>query len=285
MRIEILGSGGAITTPRPGCDCRVCVEARSRGIPYSRSGPSVFIHGPDVLIDTPEESKYQLNRARITNIAACFYSHWHPDHVMGRRVFETRNLDWRHWPPHPQRTDVYLPEQVAIDFRRFLGSWDHFAFLQEQGAVRLIELVDGDEVQVDDTHIIPFRLAEDYVYAFLIQTSDRRVLLVPDETLGWNPPEWVRGVDLAILPMGVVEFDPFTGERRIAAEHPVLQHEATFAQTLAIVEVVGAKRTVLSHIEEPDGLSFDDLLRLQQQMSAEGRAIEFAFDGMLIDID
>lgn len=100
MRIEILGSGSAITTPRPGCHCRVCSEARVRGIPYSRSGPSLFVHGPDVLIDTPEESKDQLNRSNISNLNACFFSHWHPDHVMGRRVWETQNADWRHWPRH-----------------------------------------------------------------------------------------------------------------------------------------------------------------------------------------
>ncbi len=100
MQIEILGSGGAITTPRPGCDCPVCIEARVKGVPYSRSGPSLFVHGPDVLIDTPEESKDQINRSRITRINACFYSHWHPDHVMGRRVWETMNADLRNWPPH-----------------------------------------------------------------------------------------------------------------------------------------------------------------------------------------
>jgi phosphoribosyl 1,2-cyclic phosphate phosphodiesterase len=56
VRVEILGSGGAVTIPRPGCGCRVCVEAREKGVPYARTGPSVFVHGPDVLIDTPEES-------------------------------------------------------------------------------------------------------------------------------------------------------------------------------------------------------------------------------------
>ncbi|MCD4684507.1 MAG: hypothetical protein K8S97_01035 [Anaerolineae bacterium] len=66
MQIEILGSGGAVTTPRPLCDCRICVEARQKGIPYSRTGPSIFVHGPDVLIDTPEESKLQLDRSRVS---------------------------------------------------------------------------------------------------------------------------------------------------------------------------------------------------------------------------
>ena len=30
MRVEILGSGGAVTIPRPGCGCRVCIEARDK---------------------------------------------------------------------------------------------------------------------------------------------------------------------------------------------------------------------------------------------------------------
>ena len=93
MRVEILGSGGAVTIPRPGCRCRVCVEARERGEPYARTGPSVFVHGPDVLIDTPEESKQQLNRSTVTRIGAGLYSHWHPDHTAGRRVWEARNFE------------------------------------------------------------------------------------------------------------------------------------------------------------------------------------------------
>ncbi|MGA7669217.1 MAG: hypothetical protein WBW04_02270, partial [Nitrolancea sp.] len=175
--------------------------------------------------------------------------------------------------------------QVAIDFRHRLASWDHLAFMEKQGTVCLIELVDDDDVRFGETCMSPFRLAEDYVYAFLVETPASRVLLAPDETLGWIPPNEMQGLNLAVLPMGVVEFDPFSGERRVPADHPILRHEATFAQTLSIVDVLGAKRTVLSHIEEPDGLSFDDLLRLQEQLAADGRAIEFAFDGMLIDVD
>ena len=103
MRVEILGSGGAATIPRPGCTCRVCVEARAKGGRYARTGPSTFVHGPNIVFDTPEESKLQLERAGIGEIAACFYSHWHPDHTMGRRVWETRNGDFRTWPREAKR--------------------------------------------------------------------------------------------------------------------------------------------------------------------------------------
>ena len=275
----MLGSGGALTTPRPGCACRVCVEARERGVPYSRTGPSFFLHGPDVLFDTPEESKHQLNRSRIGRVAACFYSHWHPDHVLGRRVFETLYADFRHWPRRQRgRTTVYLPEQVARDFRTRLAGWDHLAFMAERGWVEPVVLEDGQTVTLGTTEIRPFRLAQDYVYAFLLAEGGTRAVLAPDELHEWDPPAELRGLDLAVLPMGICELDPFTGERRIDAEHPILRFEATFPQTLSIVERLGARRVVLAHVEELDGLSYDDLLELGRR-----HAVEFAYDTMVLD--
>ncbi len=81
-----------------------------------------------------------------------------------------------------------------------------------------------------------------------------------DELNGWVPGDELRGCDLAVLPMGICEFDVVTGERRIDERHPILRYEATFEETLAIVDRLDAGRVVLSHVEEMDGLSFDDLL-------------------------
>ena len=285
MKVEILGSGGATVTPRPGCACRVCAEARERGVPYSRTGPSVFVHGPDVLFDTPEESRLQLDRSGVTRIAACFYSHWHPDHTMGRRVWEAvGGHDFRRWPPEPgsrRATDVYLPQQVAADFEVRLGAREHFLFLESRGFVRLHELRDGQTLELGGVTIRPFRLYEDYVYAFELSGDGKRLLLVMDELHDWVPPPALRGVDLAVLPMGLSEHDPFTGERRIHQRHPVLRVEATFAQTLRIVDELEARRVVLGHVEEVDGLGYDDLRRLE---TAVGRNITFAWDTMVVDV-
>ena len=284
MRIEVLGSGGATTTPRPGCTCRICVEAREKGVPYARTGPSVFVHGPNVVFDTPEEAKLQLDRAGITDIRACFYSHWHPDHTLGRRVWETRNGDFRSWPREAKRpllTDVYLPEQVAVDHRRYLGGMEHLEFMQGRGWVRLHELRDGESVLIDGVEILPFRLNEDYVYAFELRERGRRVLIAMDELNGWSPPAALKGVDLAVLPMGICEFDLFTGERRIHPEHPVLIYEATFEETRAIVKELAAEHVVLSHVEEIDGLSHDDLLRIAPDYGAN---VTFAWDGLMVEV-
>lgn len=283
MKIEFLGSGGAVTIPQPGCTCRVCVEARERGVPYSRTGPSLFVHGPDLLIDTPEEAKFQLNRAGLPHIPACVYSHWHPDHVMGRRVWEA-NKDWLHWPPQTYTTDVYLPQQVAEDFREHLGSWEQFEYMASREMVRLIVLRDGDTFPLGNVNVRPFRVAADYVYAFLLSEAGTRVLIAPDELIAWTPPEFVRGVDLAVLPMGITEFNPFTGERLVPEEHPVLRTEATLDQTLEMVRALDAERVILTHIEEPFGLNYDDYERLGVKLRGKGYPVEFAYDTMVVDV-
>ncbi len=242
------------------------------------------MHGPNVVFDTPEEAKLQLDRAGIGAVGACFYSHWHPDHTMGRRVWETRNGDFRTWPREKKRsrvTDVYLPQQVAADFRTYLGGMAHLEFMQLRGWVRVHELADGESVLIDDVEIRPFRLAEDYVYAFELVLQDRRLLIAMDELNGWMPPPEVRGVDLAVLPMGICEFDPFTGERRIHPEHPVLRYEATFEETRTIVESLGAGHVVLTHVEEIDGLTHDDLQRLAADYGAN---VTFAWDGYTVAV-
>lgn len=287
MKLEFLGTGGAFAPPRPGCGCPVCVQAREHGPPYARTGPSLFVHGPDLLVDTPEESREQLNRAGIARVRTCVYSHWHPDHVMGRRIFESLNFPARKWPrPPASATDVYLPEQVAADFRQRLGSHEHLAFLQERlGVVRVHELRDGDEIQLDGLVVRPFRLAEDYVYAFVLEGGGSRVLLVMDELHGWAPPAGLGPIDVAVLPMGICEHDPFTGERRIHPDHPLLRVEATFADTLEVVGVLDAGRVYLAHIEEPDGLGYDDLLRLEAVLAErDGVAVTFAYDGLVLDV-
>lgn len=285
MQIEILGSGGAVTAPIPLGRSAVSQGAQQFGIPYARTGPSVFVHGPNCLIDTPEEAKLQIARSRIQRIDAGFYSHWHPDHTLGCRVWETMNGDWLTWPPHHRCTDIYLPQQVAADFKTYLGLWETFQYLQNFGVVNVIELADGDSVTLNDVRITPFRVAEDYVYAFLFDDGATRVLIAPDELHGWEPPALVHGVDLAVIPMGLPQVHPLTGATIIPDEHPVLKSEATFTATLGMVRAMQPGRVVMTHLEEPTRLTYPDYVRLEDKLREDGYpAITFAYDTMLIDV-
>lgn len=286
LRVEFLGTGGALPIPRPLCDCRVCGEARERGVPYARSGPSLFVHGPDVLVDTPGEILDQLNRSTVTRIAACFYSHWHPDHTMGRQIFALLNHGYPAWPYRPRRTTpVYLPQQVAADAREQLGLWQHLKELEErEEVVSLHELADGESVEVGGATILPLRLHQDFVYAFLFERDGRRLLVVADELEGWEPPAEARGVDLAILPMGVAELHPLTGERLLPEGHPVLEHEATFEETVEVARKLEAGRVLVTHVEEAEGLGHDELAEAAARLRAGGLELDFAYDTLIVDV-
>jgi phosphoribosyl 1,2-cyclic phosphate phosphodiesterase len=124
------------------------------------------------------------------------------------------------------------------------------------------------------------------VYAFLLEGKGKRVLIVMDELYGWKPSPEIYNLtlDLVVLPMGIAEFNPLTGERLIAEEHPLLKSEATFAQTLEIIGLLKAQRVLFMHIEEPDGLSYDDLKVLEERLRPDGMNIEFAYDTLVVDV-
>jgi phosphoribosyl 1,2-cyclic phosphate phosphodiesterase len=83
--------------------------------------------------------------------------------------------------------------------------------------------------------------------------------------------------------MGITEFNPFTGKRHIPAAHPILKTEATFRQTLTMVEQLAAGTVLLTHIEEADRLGYDDLCALEESLQAEGKDIRFAYDTLVVD--
>jgi len=274
----VLGSGGAVTIPRPGCSCRVCIEARANGVPYSRTGPSVFVHGPDVLVDTPEESKLQLNRSQVGPIAAGLYSHWHPDHTAGRRVWESRNFDFRSWPRRFETTPLYIPDRVWSDFEAHYGLADQFRFMEGQGTVKVVLVPEMGSFRVGDTTVTAVPLDAENAHAFLFERGGKRVLIAMDETHGWVPPD-LGPLDLALLPVGVFEHHPYTGERLIPEEfcRPPVK-KTRYGTALEQARALGAARTILSHVEEMDRLSHDELLRLG---AADGW--EPAWDGLVVD--
>jgi phosphoribosyl 1,2-cyclic phosphate phosphodiesterase len=143
---------------------------------------------------------------------------------------------------------------------------------------------DGESFSVGGTQITPIALADDHVYAFLFQDEGRRLFVAADELVGWEPPSSLGHLDLAVIPIGIVEIDPLTGERYTPANHPVLESEATFEQTLAIVRQMDADRVMMTHIEEPDQMGFDKLQILEAKLAAEGLDISFAYDGLVVDV-
>ena len=199
VRVEILGSGGAATIPRPGCRCRVCVEAREKGGRYARTGPSTFVHGPNILFDTPEESKLQLERAGIGEIAACFYSHWHP----GPHDGAARLGDPQRRLPHlaargeaPARHRRLPAEQVAARLPHAgSAAWrtsSSCATAAGSGSTSsatatTVEIGGVTRASVPARRGLRLRLRAD-------ATASRRLLVAMDELNGWSPPPRRHGL-------------------------------------------------------------------------------------------
>ena len=75
-----------------------------------------------------------------------------------------------------------LPQQVAADSREFLGIWDHLQYLeQREQVIEIHQLADGEIVEIGGVRVRPLRLAQDFVYAFLFEEGDKRLLVVMDE--------------------------------------------------------------------------------------------------------
>lgn len=291
MRIEILGSGGAMIIPRPLCTCRVCEEARQKNdIPYVRYGPSLFVHDINLLIDTPEEIAVQLNRSRIRKIEAALYSHWHPDHTAGMRIWEI-NLDpdrlWE-YPGHPRCTTIYLPEIVAKSFDEWHDLSSRFAYLERLRIAQRRVVPTGEAFTIGHISVLPFAVAEDYVCAFLLEDGQSRVLICMDELYGWTPPAWLGKLDLAIMPSGLFDVHPLTGRRVIPNDHPILKHEATFVQTLDMLRKLDAGQVIFMHLNEADRLTPAEYEMVARHWNGDGTSglppFEFAHDTMIIDV-
>jgi len=283
LKLVFLGTGGATITPRPTCICRVCSMARARGIPYSRLGPAVFVQEMNALFDTPEDIAVELDRWRVDGVDHVFYSHWHPDHTGGIRVFEQLNMDisFKNQSWARKTTIVHLPPKVEEDFRNRLGLMEHLDHLAKMGLVTVQRMDESQIIEIKGIQIQCRQMANPSLYAYLLEEKGKRVLLALDDTFQWIPPEDLRGVDLAVLETGWFERSP-DGSLLIAENNPLRKSESSFEQTLERARIIGAKRTILTHIEEISQHTYDDLREVEAEHRDMG--ISFAYDGLTVEI-
>jgi phosphoribosyl 1,2-cyclic phosphate phosphodiesterase len=286
MILEVLGSGGSIPTPKILCNCEACSEARELGIQYYRLGPSVFIHGPNILIDTPEEISVQINRAKIKNINTCLYSHWHPDHTAGRRVFEA-GIDYKNIPPQNKATRIILTEKVAETFEKTMGLMDHFNFMESKGIIEKEIVMNDQKIIIDDCVVQPVQLAQSYVFGYIIKEKNKKILVIMDELKDWNPSDKILEEDfeLVYLPFGLFDYNPITNTQVMAKDHYLMKGENTIGETLEIMKKLNAKQFILSHIEESDSITRALANKLEKHYSkVTGKTIRIAYDSMKIEV-
>ncbi len=268
--------------PKPLCRCRVCREARKKGVPYARAGLSAFLHDINLLIDTPAEIVSLLNRSPIRRVDYLTFTHLDPDHVEGFRVVEQIALDFRTWRAYPEKQIcLLLPEQLSVRLREIRSQYGSLLdFYQESGFVRL--MLFQDKVQIKDVQItaIPVTRGSQLAFVYVFTKLGRKVVYAPCDIKPF--PEYsneVRRADLLIIQPGIFEKGLKHGFR-YPADHISRTTLYTFEQTLDLAARLQAKRVLLVHLEEYWNRSYDDYRALE----SKNQRVRFAYDGMQLTV-
>ena len=236
--------------------------------------------GVSVLFDTPEDVDKSLEREGFHEVRHLVYTHWHPDHTAGRRVLEQLNMDWLD-PKARRITNVWLPTWVREDFRKRLGLEDNLEFFERIGIARVCEIGEGEPFHLDGMTARPFRMAQPGLTAFILEPESKRLVFALDDTKDWKPGPEFSDPDLLVMEMGWFERDP-EGHIIVPAGHPIRNEEASFDETLNIIERIKPRKTVLTHIEQLWARSYEDYLELEKKYS--GHKLQFAYDGLRIKL-
>jgi len=282
MKWTILGSGGCAVIPKPLCRCRICAEARKKGVPYARSGPSAFLHDIDLLIDTPAEIAWQLNRSKIRRIENLIFTHLDPDHVEGFRVVEQIALDFRTWRAYPgKQIRLLLPEQLSDNIRELRSQYGPLVdFYIDAGFIWLETF--RDRIAVGDVNItaVPVARGSQLAFVYVFEAHGKKAVYAPCDIKPF-PEERsdVRDADLLMIQPGIFEGGLRHGFR-YPADHVSRTTLYTFEETLALAGRIEAKMTVFTHLEEYWHRSYDDY----REIEAKHKRIRFAYDGMKLGI-
>ena len=282
MQLTILGSGGCMAIPKPLCRCRVCEEARSRGRPYERTGPSAFLHDENLLIDTPAEIALQLNRADIEHIDYLLFTHLDPDHVEGFRVVEQITLDFRTWKTYRGKTiRLILPRVLReriTELKSIYGSL--IDFYERQGFVRCMDF--DEKTRLGDTELtaIPVDRGSQTSFVYVFEKNDVKMVYAPCDIKPFpEQRDEVKNPDLLVIQPGIFG----TGLKHgftYPAKHISRKTLYTFEETLALAQRIKARKVLFVHLEEYWNRSYDDYLTIEKQHAG----IRFAHDGMRVKL-
>ncbi len=267
MKLKILGSGGAMTVPRPFCDCPVCKQGRLKGGEFKRNNSSFFIKDNHTLIDCGEDIADSLNRHKIKQVDNLFITHWHPDHTFGLRVILESGYNFRA-NKADKVINLYIPKRVFADLKIKFPVIDYFINFQKTAKLHLIE--DGDNIKLGNIVIqaIGYNGKNSDHYAYLIQEKQKRVLYAPCDTLEFNSFAKVRNLDLLIHECGMF-FDHKT--------------EIKFVDLVDRLRANTPKKIIFTHLEEVELRLFGNNFKTAKKDYPDLN-FDFAVDGLELKV-
>lgn len=268
MELTILGSGGAIPTPRPYCQCAICKKARKFGEPYKRNSSSLFIQDINTVIDCGEDIGDSLNRRNIKRVDNLFITHWHPDHTFGLRPILQANFNFKTNSAN-KIIDLYIPQKVFKTLKKRYPSIEYMINIQKTVKLHLIE--DRDKIKIKEISItaVGYRGKDSETYAYLIEDRNKKVLYAPCDTISFDNYQRFKELDLLINECGLFSDIP---------------SEISFEALMTRIKEIKPKKTLMTHIEEIEINAWGEkhLQKMKKQYSDIN--VDFAYDGQKIKI-
>jgi phosphoribosyl 1,2-cyclic phosphate phosphodiesterase len=268
LTLTILGSGGAMPTPRPFCQCQTCNKARKVGEPYKRNSCSLFVNEINTVIDCGEDIADSLNRRNVLLVENLFITHWRPDHTFGLRPILEANYDFR--KNKPKRTiNVYIPKRVYETLRQKFPTIDYLINSQKTGKLHLIE--DGNRIKIGNITIsvVGYKGKNSDTYAYLIEKDNKKVLYAPCDTISFDNYRNFSNLDLLINECGLFSD---------------IHTEISFDELMERIKEINPKKSILTHIEEVEiNIWGEEYLQKMKEKYSDVK-FDFANDGMEIKI-
>ncbi|UZE91745.1 MAG: MBL fold metallo-hydrolase [Methanosarcinales archaeon] len=219
MKITLLGTGDAPSTPMIGCKCPACMDARNGGR-SNRSRFSVLIEGDGhVLIDTSPDMRAQLLSANVSTVNGVIWTHPHYDHYAGFGDFYRAQ----------RNVDVYGIKETLdsiLDTFYFMSYKRHDMMLYEP-----FSLIGLEFTLLKVTHP-PFENA----VGVRVSNGDKTVIITGDmnKEIPEKSLKMMGGADLLIADALAPTFK--------------LRKHMNAAQALALGKKLRAKQTVFTHV-------------------------------------
>jgi phosphoribosyl 1,2-cyclic phosphate phosphodiesterase len=282
MELTILGSGGCMVIPKPLCKCRICDEARRKGIPYERTGPSAFLHDENLLIDTPAEIALQLNRSHIERIDYLLFTHLDPDHVEGCRVVEQITLDFRTWEANREKCiRLILPDQLndrLSNIRSVYGAVINY--YEQQGFVQRTPFQESISIGSTKITAIPVDRGSQVSFIYVFERQGCKMVYAPCDIKPFpEKREEVQRANLLVIQPGIFE-DGLKHDFTYPEDHISRTTLYTFEETIALGGRVKADRLLFVHLEEYWNRGHDDYVALEEEFDN----VYFAYDGMRVTV-
>ncbi len=282
MKFIITGSGGCVCTPKPLCQCNVCVEARKKGYPYKRCGCSLFLDDISLLVDTPEDIAIAINNADIKGIDNILYSHWDPDHTLGMRIMEQLRLEWLDYydkikPENP--INIFAWADVMSDINQIRSKYGSLLDYYEHMGLIKRTIVDS-YIEINDIRIsfVPVQKSKS-VSVFVFESNGKKLVYAPCDCVPFPNDNIIQNPDILIIGNTYIG-NVLKNGRIITDNHPLHNELHSMSDIFKIVETMNIKNVIVTHIEEDWGKSYSDYLELEKQYTN----LKFAYDGMIVEL-